>query len=106
MPKDESKTIRGLRQEDPFSPFLFTIAVDVLSRMMPRAKKSGLLEGFLVGRDRIIVSHLQFAKDTIFFSRASIQYLQNLKLILLVYGNISWLTINLDKSTLSRINTS
>lgn len=73
---------------------------------MLRAEKSSLVEGFLVGRDRIIVSHLQFAKDTIFFSRASMEDLQNLKLILLVYGNTSWLTINLDKSTLSRINTS
>lgn len=73
---------------------------------MPRDEKSGLVEGFLVGRDRIIVSHLQFAKDTIFFSRASMEDLQNLKLILLVYGNTSWLTINLDKSILSRINTS
>ena len=73
---------------------------------MPGAEKSGLVEGFLVGRDRIIVSHLQFAKDTIFFSRASMEDLQNLKLILLVYGNTSWLTIDLDKSTLSRINTS
>lgn len=73
---------------------------------MLRAEKSGLVEGFLVGRDRNIVSHLQFAKDTIFFSRASMEDLQNLKLILLVYGNTSWLTINLDKSTLSRINTS
>lgn len=74
--------------------------------MMLKAKESGLVEGFLVGRDKIRVFDLQFAVDTIFFSRASIEDLQNLKLILLVYGKLSGLNINLDKSTLSGINTS
>ena len=32
--------------------FLFTIVVDVLSRMMIRVKESGLLEGFIVSRVR------------------------------------------------------
>ena len=44
------KATRGSRQGDPLSPFLFTIIADVLSRMMNKAKKRGLLEGFVVGR--------------------------------------------------------
>ena len=51
---------RGLRQGDPLSPFLFTIVANVLSRMLLRAEKRDLFEGFLVGRNRIRVSHLQF----------------------------------------------
>ncbi|RVX09650.1 putative ribonuclease H protein [Vitis vinifera] len=43
------KASRGLRQGDPSSPFLFTIVVDVLSRMMLRAEERSLLEGFRVG---------------------------------------------------------
>ena len=74
--------------------------------MMLRAEESGLLEGFLVSRNRFKVSHLQFVTDTIFFSRASIEDLRNLKLILLVFENISRSKINLDKTTLARINTS
>ena len=59
-----------------------------------------------MGRDRIKVSHLQFADDTIFFSRAFLEEVQSLKLILLVFGRLSRLRINLNKSTLSRINNS
>ena len=44
--------------------------------------------------------HLQFAYDTIFFSRASLEELQTFKLILLVFRRLSRLKINLNKSTL------
>ena len=74
--------------------------------MLLRAEERGLFEGFLVGRNRIRVSHLQFSNDTIFFSRASMEDLQNLKLILLVFGVFSGLRINLNKSTHFGINTS
>ena len=50
------KATRGLRQGDPLSPFLFTIVVDVLGRMMIRVEERGLLEGFIVGLGRISVS--------------------------------------------------
>ncbi|RVW83630.1 hypothetical protein CK203_039266 [Vitis vinifera] len=43
--------------------------------------------------------------DTIFFSKASLEHLQNLKIILLVFGQVSSLKINLEKSTISGINT-
>ena len=59
--------------------------VDVLSRMIFRAEERGLTKGFLVGRYRTKVSILQFADDTIFFSKASLELLQNLKIILLVF---------------------
>ena len=57
-----------------------------------------------MGRDRTRVFLLQFADDTIFFSKASLEHLQNLKLILLVFGQVSGLKINLEKSTISGIN--
>ena len=47
---------------------------------------------------------LQFADDTILFFEASPKILQNLKLILLVFRQLSRLKINLEKSTLSSIN--
>ena len=99
------KVSRGLRQENPLSPFLFTIAVGVLNRIMLRAEESDLLEGLLVGRNRTRVFHLQFIDETIFFCRASMEGLQNLKLTLLVFRQILRLKINLDKSILSGINT-
>ena len=73
---------------------------------MIREEKSGLIEGFIVGRDRTRVSLLQFVNDTIFFSKVSPGHLQNLKLILLVFRQVSKLKINLEKNTLSGVNTS
>ncbi|RVW47872.1 Transposon TX1 uncharacterized 149 kDa protein [Vitis vinifera] len=73
------KATRGLRQGDPLSPFLFTIVTDVLSRMLLRAKERSLLEGFRVE-------------------------LQTLNGLLLVFGQISGLKVNLDKRNLFGIN--
>lgn len=35
----------GLMQGDPLSPFLFTLVVDVLSRLVERAKEHQIIEG-------------------------------------------------------------
>ena len=45
------KASRGLRQDDPLSPFLFIIVADVLSRMLLKAEERNVLEGFRVGRN-------------------------------------------------------
>ncbi|RVX01391.1 LINE-1 retrotransposable element ORF2 protein [Vitis vinifera] len=98
------KASRGLRQGDPLSPFLFTLVADVLSRMLMRAEERNMMEGFRVGRNRTRVSHLQFADDTIFFSNSREEELQTLKSLLLVFGHISGLKVNLDKSSIYGIN--
>ena len=90
------KASRGLRQGDPFA--------DVLSRMLLKAEERNLLEGFRVGRNRCRVTHLQFADDTILFANPREEELQTLKSLLLVFGQISGLKVNLDKSNLFGIN--
>ncbi|RVW80860.1 putative ribonuclease H protein [Vitis vinifera] len=98
------KASRGLRQGDPLSPFLFTIVADVLSRMLLKAEERNVLEGFKVGRNRTRVSHLQFADDTIFFFSSREEDMMTLKNVLLVFGHISGLKVNLDKSNIYGIN--
>ena len=98
------KASRGLRQDNPLSPFLFTIVVDVLSRMVLRAEERNVLESFRVGRNRTRVSRLQFADDTIFFSSTREEDMMTLKSVLLVFGLISGLKVNLDKSNIFGIN--
>lgn len=68
-PRGKFMASRGLRQGDPLSPFLFTIVVDVLSRLMEKAQEFELIKGLVVGRESIEISHLQFADDTIFLGR-------------------------------------
>ena len=50
------KASRSLRQGDSLSPFLFTIVVDVLNRMMLKVEERIVLEGFKVDRNRIRVT--------------------------------------------------
>ena len=75
-----------------------------MSRMLLRAEERNVFEGFRVGRNRTRVSHLQFADDTIFFSSTREEDLLTLKSVLLVFGHISGLKVNLDKSNIFGIN--
>ncbi|RVW47842.1 hypothetical protein CK203_092923 [Vitis vinifera] len=68
-----------------------------------RQEERNMLEGFRVGRNRTRVSHLQFADD-IFFSNTREEDLQTLKSLLLAFGHISGLKVNLDKSNIYGIN--
>ena len=62
--------------------------------MMLRVEETRLLVGFIIGRGRARLSHLQFVDDTI-FSRACLEELQTLKIILLVFRQIFGLNSNL-----------
>ena len=57
-----------------------------------------------MGRNRTRVSHLQFADDTIFFSSTREEDMMTFKSVLLMFGLISGLKVNLDKSNIFGIN--
>ncbi|XP_060969805.1 secreted RxLR effector protein 78-like [Cannabis sativa] len=63
-PRGKFSCSRGLRQGDPLSPFMFTLVADVLGRMVVKAVSSGNFSGFEVGKEKVHISHLQFADDT------------------------------------------
>ena len=65
-PTKEFDMEKGLRQDDPLAPFLFTIVTESLHLLMEEAAKSGMYEGLKVGMKEIQVSH-QYADDVIFF---------------------------------------
>ena len=104
-PRGKFKGSRGLRQGDPLSPFLFTLVADVFSRLIDKAKVCNVIRGFSVGRDKVEVSHLQFADDTLLFMEADSSYFLNCLKILEVFRSISGLKVNLSKSILLGINT-
>ena len=104
-PRGKFKGSRGLRQGDPLSPFLFTLVIDVLGRLIDKAIRGRAICGFIVGKDKIEVSHLQFADDTLLFMEANRNFFLNYLAILEVFGSILGLCVNLRKSIILGINT-
>lgn len=62
----EFKLERGLRKTDPLSPFFFLIVAEGLSIFVDKAIWSNMLKVVEVGRDKVKISHLQYADVTIF----------------------------------------
>ena len=71
---------------------------------MEKARGCGLIKGFEVGKENVMVSHLQFVDDTLFFIKNDEHSLNNLILLLDVFCLSSGLKINLAKSQLRGIN--
>ncbi|KAA3465126.1 reverse transcriptase [Gossypium australe] len=89
---------RGLRQEDPLSPYLFLICAEGFSRLMQIAKMEGKLAGTKVGRGKIAVSHLFLADDNMLFGETSIEGANSMKAVIKKYEQVSGQLVNFDKS--------
>ncbi|KAL9681776.1 hypothetical protein QQ045_013564 [Rhodiola kirilowii] len=88
---------RGLRQGDPLSPFLFTLAMEVLSRRLNKLKYE---TGFDIHPKctRINLNHSIFADDVLILSKASTSSLAFIKSSLEDFYALSSLKVNEDKS--------
>lgn len=64
------QTARGLRQGDPLSPYLFILCTEVLSGLCQQDLVNGTLPGVKVGRNCLLINHLLFADDTMFFGKS------------------------------------
>ena len=100
--EDLGENLKALKawDRDPLSPFLFTLVPDGLSRLMERATETGFVNGWRVGRDNVMVSHLQFADGTIFFLDAHRVSFKNLLIVLGLFRSVSGLKINMSKSNI------
>jgi len=83
-PTDFFLPSRGLRQEDPLSPVLFLLVMEMLTRMIEAASSVRLISGFTVSSSgssmpSTKVSHLLSADDTIFFCDNDCEQLLNLR---------------------------
>ena len=99
-PRGKFRGSKGLRQGDPLSPFLFMLVADGLSRLMEKATEVGFVKGCKVGKDNILISHLQFADDTIFFIDSEGPSFNNMMTLLGLFCEASGLKINMAKSIL------
>jgi len=94
---------RGLRQGDPLSPLLFILVMETLRRLVNKAIDASFLEGFQITNARaesLLISHLLFADDTLFFYKPYESNLGYLRSILLLFEAMSGLQVNLAKSVL------
>ncbi|CAL1367433.1 unnamed protein product [Linum trigynum] len=91
---------RGLKQGDPSSPFLFSLVMDILSRIIQRRLDAGLITSFFFDESvqRCQISHLLYADDTIIFCDATENEVFNVMAALICFECIMGLKINLSKS--------
>jgi hypothetical protein len=94
---------RGIRQGDPFTPFLILIATEGLFVLFQRAATTDLFKGIPFG-DNFCLSHLQYADDTLIFIPANLHMVKIVKRIMLWFAICSGLHINFHKSSLISIN--
>ncbi|XP_028124100.1 uncharacterized protein LOC114321152 [Camellia sinensis] len=97
-PTEEFSPQRGLRQGDPLSPFLFNIVFERLNILLVRALNLSILNGVVVGTNNVLISHLQFADDSILFYEADWDQLASIKKVRRCFEVLSSLKINYQKS--------
>lgn len=91
---------RGLCQGDPLSPFLFLIMAEAFGMLLDKAFHRGLLEGFRVGNEGLLVSYLRFADDTLIMCRASSTQMLYLYCVIQCFEAVSGLKVNVHKRRL------
>jgi len=60
---------RGLRQDNPLSPYLFITCAEGLSALIRLAERRGDLHGIRICNDAHVISHFLFADDCFLFLR-------------------------------------
>jgi len=105
-PTDEISIHRGLKQGDPLAPFLFLLVAEGFSGLMRNAVAANLFNGFDFGGSNLVISHLQYADDTLCIRKASVQNLWTMKAVLRGFEMASGLKINFSKSSLIEVNVS
>lgn len=95
---------RGLKQGDPLAPFLFPLVAEGFSGLMRNAVNSNSFKGFDFRNNGLVVSHLQYADDTLCIGEASVENLWTLKALLRCFEMMSGLKVNFAKSCLIGVN--
>lgn len=98
VPKGHFGCSRGIRQGDPISPLIFLLVVGVLGGLLGKVAEVGMFEGFSPGGWDLMISHLQFADDTIIFCNNSQRQIRLLRCVIRCFEAVSGLCINLAKS--------
>ncbi|KAJ0946971.1 putative RNA-directed DNA polymerase [Helianthus annuus] len=99
-PSKEFRFKRGLRQGDPLSPFLFIIAMEVITLFINRACASGLYHGCKLPNGGPNITHLGYADDVVFVGLWSEENVITLNRLLRWLNLVTGLKVNRQKSML------
>ncbi|GFZ17169.1 hypothetical protein Acr_26g0004390 [Actinidia rufa] len=102
-PCEEFQMQKGIRQGDPMSPYLFIIVAEGLNWLLKNAELLGSFSGLKMGINGLVVTHLQFADDTLIFCQPNLAELVSIKNVLRRFEHISGLKINYQKSVMSGV---
>ncbi|OWM91409.1 hypothetical protein CDL15_Pgr017327 [Punica granatum] len=100
-PFDFFGSSRGIRHGDPFSPYLFILVMEALSKLLDRACDIGIISGLETSpstSSELRISHLLYADDTILFCGDNDEELRNLRCVLLCFEAVYGLKINMERS--------
>lgn len=92
------KSTNGVRQGDPLSPYLFTIAMEGFTCLIDEAVRSEAIKVPTAGT--IQVSHITFADDLIVFIKNDLPSIQKVANVLQKFSDFSGLRLNNVKSKL------
>jgi hypothetical protein len=94
---------KGVWQGDPLSSLLFNIAMDTLAKIN-LAQSNQTITGLLPEYVDKGVAILQYADDTILCLEDNEENARNMKLLLYLFGNMSGLKINFNKSEVIKVS--
>jgi hypothetical protein len=100
QPVGHIKPMKGLRQGDPISPYLFLICAEDLSAMLIQAELRGVISGVPISKRGPKISHLFFADDSLLFCKVNLVEWRRLTKILDKYEVASGQKLNKDKTSI------
>lgn len=70
-PKGFITQSRGIRQEDPLSPYIFLLCGEGLSALLRKVAENSVLNGVLTSQHGVCISHLLFVDNSLLFCKAT-----------------------------------
>ncbi|CAA7059442.1 unnamed protein product [Microthlaspi erraticum] len=92
------KPLRGLRQGDPLSPYLFVLCMERLCHLIEREVENKKWKPISLSRGGPKLSHICFADDLILFAEASVAQIRVVRSVLERFCQASGQKVSLDKS--------
>ncbi|KAG7552028.1 Reverse transcriptase domain [Arabidopsis thaliana x Arabidopsis arenosa] len=92
------KPLRGLRQGDPLSPYLFVLCMERLCHLIDAEVGAKAWKPISLSRGGLKLSHICFADDLILFAEASVKQIRVIRRVLERFCLASGQKVSLEKS--------